>query len=151
MGEVIKQPGKRMVEQDIAKGFAILLVIFVHSAQLDTQSNTWMIAFTGYIMPFFFFISGYNYRPGRGTWGKNVAKRARQLLLPLLFYSLAIYVVMFIYFTIRHETTFLDTIKSFGAFWLTRPLSTWLKAAPDPNPSAGLLVQGWFLQFMMTG
>lgn len=152
MNEIKTPHKKRMTEQDIAKGLAILLVVFVHSVELKTTAMNWLVATTGYAMPFFFFMSGYNYKPGRGTWGQNVTKRAKQLLLPLLYYSVGIYVVMTVYFLFRQETTVSFALRSFGSFWLTRPLSEWVGIATDmtADPFFALLVQGWFLQFMMS-
>ena len=83
MGETVVQPKKRMVEQDIAKSIGILIVVLVHSAQIKTTTMNMIVATTGYAMPFFFFMSGYNYKPGRGSWGKNVVKRLKQIFLPL--------------------------------------------------------------------
>jgi fucose 4-O-acetylase-like acetyltransferase len=39
------------------------------------------------MMPFFFLISGYNYKPGVLSYGASVRKRARQLLVPSKFSS----------------------------------------------------------------
>ena len=151
MSETSVPQKKRMIEQDIAKGLAILLVVFVHSVELKSTAMDWLVATTGYAMPFFFFISGYNYRSGRGSWWKNIAKRAKQILWPLLYYSVCIYVVMTIYFIIRDEATVTDALRSFGSFWLTRPLSKWVGISTEMgSPFSSLLVQGWFLQHMMT-
>lgn len=152
MGDTSAKTKARMHEQDIAKGIAILIVVFVHSVQLRTGAMDWLVATTGYAMPFFFFVSGYNYRPGKGSWGQNVAKRARQLLLPLLGYSLAVYLIMWIYFAVRQEATLTEGLRSFASLWLSRSLAQKVGLAVEmSSPFGSLMVQAWFLQFMMTG
>lgn len=151
MSEVIKQ-NKRMVEQDIAKGIAILIVVAVHSVQFSTVFRTWLVATTGYAMPFFYFMSGYNYKPGRGTWKQNILKRIKQILLPLLYYSIGIYLFMALYFFIKNEANINQIITGFISLWLGRPLATWVGIQQDfNNPFSFLLGQSWFLQYMITG
>jgi Fucose 4-O-acetylase and related acetyltransferases len=151
MSDMVSQPKKRMSEQDIAKGIGILIVVFAHSTQIKATTMNLIIAMTGYAMAFFFFMSGYNYKPGKGTWGKNVVKRCKQIIWPLIYYSVGVYGVMLIYFMIRQEATVKDALSSFCSFWLTRPLSQWVGLKVEmTNPFSGLLVQGWFLQHMIT-
>ena len=69
----------RMVEQDIAKGIAILLVIALHCLTLKKEYYMILAGLVGFLMPFFFFIAGYNYRPGKYTFKENVIKRTIQL------------------------------------------------------------------------
>ena len=148
----MNQSPKRSVEQDIAKGLAILFVIFIHSVQLKSSTMDIVLTFAGYAMPFFFLMSGYYYKAGRRTWRQNVSKRLRQLLLPLLVYSAAIYIIMYVFFSIRNEANITDALTSFASFWLTKPLDLLLKLNPDPaNPFAQLMGPGWFLQYMITG
>ncbi len=152
MSEKKIQPPRRSVEQDIAKGLAILFVIFLHSVQLKSSAMEIVLTFGGYAMPFFFLMSGYYYKPGRRTWGQNVSKRLRQLLLPLVIYSVSIYIMMYVFFAIRNEANITDALASFASFWLTKPLDILLKLNPDPaNPFTLLMGPGWFLQYMITG
>lgn len=46
------------------------------------------------MMPFYFLISGYNYKPGVLSYGASVRKRARQLLVPLVNYTIAIWIIL---------------------------------------------------------
>ena len=59
MSDKVIRPPKGSVEQDIAKGLAILFVIFLHSVQLKSSAMEIVLAFGGYAMPFFFLMSGY--------------------------------------------------------------------------------------------
>ncbi len=85
----------RQPEQDIAKGIGMLFVIFLHTVTLftlggrDTDpsglASILFLALTGYMMPFFFIMSGYNYKPGALSYGASVLKRAKQLLVTVFF------------------------------------------------------------------
>ena len=63
--ETIKKP--RMLEQDIAKGIAIILVLALHTLTLNRGIYNALGGVFGFIMPFFFFMAGYNHRPYRYT------------------------------------------------------------------------------------
>ena len=81
MRDTVIRPPERSAEQDIAKGLAILFVVFIHSTKLKSSTMDIVLTFAGYAMPFFFLMSGYYYKPGRRTWRQNVSKRLRQLLI----------------------------------------------------------------------
>ncbi len=88
---------RRMLSQDIAKGIVILSVVLTHSGHLaDEHPLMWFIYFITCPMGFFFLISGYNYRPGRRKIAENIKNRSKQLIIPLVCYSLGAFVVMFI-------------------------------------------------------
>jgi len=69
---------------DIAKGILILAVVLSHAwfANADLLGN-----YFPYSMPAFFFLAGYVYKPGR-SYLQNMGRRAVQLLLPYLFFSI---------------------------------------------------------------
>ena len=54
-----------MIEQDIGKGICILYVIAIHCIPFTQNVDIYLRAVIGYAMPFFFFVSGLYYRPGR--------------------------------------------------------------------------------------
>lgn len=65
---------------DVARGLALLLVMISHAHGL----NRFLIY---YYIQVFFIISGYTYRPGRGTYGETIKKKAKRLLIPYFGYS----------------------------------------------------------------
>ncbi len=74
---------------DIARGLGIMLVIISHAHGLSSY-------LINYYIPIFFVISGFTYRSGR-SYGENVAKKAKRLLIPYFVYSfvlLGIYVAL---------------------------------------------------------
>lgn len=74
---------------DIARGIGLMLVIISHSCGLSYM-------LINYYIPLFFIISGYIYRPGR-SYGENIARKAKRLLIPYFGYNiflLLFYVVM---------------------------------------------------------
>ena len=58
----------RMPELDVAKGIAILLVIALHCITIKKQYYMMLAGIFGFLMPFFFFVAGYNYHPGKYTF-----------------------------------------------------------------------------------
>ena len=81
----------RSIAQDIAKGIMIISVIFFHCYMLTFEDHTqvlgkfniWVAIFP-FVMTAFFFYAGYNYTPNDRTLGQNIARRAKQLLIPLV-------------------------------------------------------------------
>ena len=78
--------------QDIAKGMMIIGVIFFHCYLMTFENHTEslqnfniLLALFPFILCVFFFYSGYNYKPNNRTYLQNVAKRAKQLLIPMVF------------------------------------------------------------------
>jgi len=82
----------RTVAQDAAKGLMIISVIFFHCylvtfaipGEALTKFNI-LGALFPFLLSSFFFYAGYNYKPNERTFKQNVARRAKQLLLPLVF------------------------------------------------------------------
>ena len=102
---------KRQPDQDVAKGIGMLFVLLLHTTTLFTIGgrdtvpsgivSIVFLALMGYMMPFFFIMSGYNYKPGALSYWTSVRKRARQLLIPLFNYVVAIWVLMGAYLCLR--------------------------------------------------
>ncbi len=86
----------RMIEQDISKGIAILYVVLIHCIPMTENVDRVVRALFGMAMPVFFFFSGYNYKPSTLGYGQNIKKRAKQLFIPLLKYSLVVLAIMVI-------------------------------------------------------
>ena len=82
---------RRSHAQDAAKGLMIIGVIFFHGllmtfadhSEITTSFNI-MVALFPFLLNVFFFYAGYNYAPNGRTYGQNVARRAKQLLIPLV-------------------------------------------------------------------
>ena len=127
----------RMVEQDIAKGLMIFAVIFCHTVPLPQLADTILRSILGMVIPFFFFISGYNYKEPEslpetfkgkaGLYWQRVKKRLRQILVPLLFCSLILLGIGAGYAALpsnKSNVTSLDMVKAFGGFWISEPISS---------------------------
>ena len=81
---------QRTLAQDAAKGLMIIAVIFFHcylttfAVPVDALSQFSLLsAFFPFLLSSFFFYAGYNFTPNERTFKQNVARRAKQLLLPL--------------------------------------------------------------------
>jgi len=64
---------------DVARGLALLLVMISHAHGLSS-----FLIF--YYIQIFFIISGYIYKPGR-SYGDNIRRKAKRLLVPYFGYS----------------------------------------------------------------
>ena len=117
---------KRDPVQDIAKGIGMLFVIFLHTTTLFTIGGRdtvpsglvtiLFLALMGYMMPFFFLISGYNFKPGTLTYGESIRKRAKQLLVPLFNYTIIIWIILGAYLCLRGETDAWTLFTSYIAY-----------------------------------
>ena len=83
---------KRTGAQDAAKGIMIMIVILFHSYLMTFSTHSDALSTFNIVMcifPFllssFFFYTGYNYVPNQRSFKENVARRAKQLLIPLVF------------------------------------------------------------------
>lgn len=80
---------KRLRYLDIARGIGIMLIIISHAHGLSPY-------LINYYIPIFFVVSGFVYKEGR-TYGENIGRKAKRLLIPYFSYSavlLAIYAVI---------------------------------------------------------
>ena len=149
----------RQPEQDIAKGIGMVFVLFLHTVTLFTVggrdtvpsglASILFLALTGYMMPFFFIMSGYNYKPGQLSYGAMVRKRARQLLFPLINYTIVIWVLLGAYLCLRGETDVLTLLKSYVAYWLTDPLAGWVGLDASRTLVAQAVGPTWFIKCLM--
>ena len=138
-----------MPEQDIAKGIAILLVITFHTITLHKSIYILLSGLFGFVLPFFFFMAGYNHRPGRYTYRQVIRRRARQILLPSLLYFLVISVVGGAYYVLSGQLSIASVAETSLLQFLSRPLGTMLglKAAHGMN---NCLMMFWFIQMLFT-
>lgn len=102
----------------------------------------------GYMMPFYFLISGYNYKPGL-SYGQSVRKRARQLLVPLVNYTIAIWIILGAYLCLRGETDAWTLFESYIAYWLTDPLAGWIGLDASRTLVAQAVGPTWFIKCLM--
>lgn len=110
---------KRMLSQDIAKGLAMLLVIGLHTASTPKPYLYYIGTVFCYIMTFYYFISGYNYRPGRRTKLENIKTRAKIILIAFFLYSICIWIIYFVYFLITKEMPISELLLHYPKFLLS--------------------------------
>ena len=107
---------KRMLSQDIAKGLGILVVVQAHGLQLTHVLLYAVCALFGFVMPFFMFMSGYNYRKKGQDPVQAMKKRVGMILKTFLYWTLGTFVVMGVYFLIHGDGSVSEILRSFAAF-----------------------------------
>ncbi|MBQ7203816.1 MAG: acyltransferase family protein, partial [Eubacterium sp.] len=98
--KALKAAKPRMLEQDIAKGIAIILVMALHTLTLSKEIYNILGGLFGFIMPFYFFMAGYNHRPNRYTYKEIIRKRMKQIGIPFINYSISITLISGAYYMI---------------------------------------------------
>ena len=142
---------QRMVSQDIAKGIAILTVVMLHTVLLTREIGTPVFLLFGFGMPFFLFMSGYNYNNRGGSPWKTMITRVRMLVNTILHYSFVIFILMGVYFLIRKEATVPELIQSYAAFLISKWGARLIGWNLPQQLYQRLLGPYWFLQFLTTG
>lgn len=152
---------KRMVEQDVAKGLAMTFVLLTHSLTLFTaggrdtaptdMTTIILMAAFGFIMPFFVFIAGYNYRNKGETYTQSVKKRVLQLIPQFFILATALWIIMGIYMMVRGEISLENVLKSYVAFWIGDPLAADLGLDASRTFIAQGLGPTWFIKYLITG
>lgn len=149
----------RMEEQDVGKGLAMFMVLFLHSVTLFTEGGrdlqvkgaTLVLgALFGYIMGFFVIMAGYNYKKSGESWGKTVLKRLKQLLIPFVIIATVIWVLLGAYLIIRGETDIRQIVNSYFAFWITDPVAGWLGLDASRTFVGQALGPAWFIKSLFT-
>ena len=142
------KPGKsakpRMLEQDIAKGVAIILVMALHTLTITRGIYNILGGFFGFIMPFYFFMAGYNHRPYRYSYKEIIRRRIKQIGIPFLTYSLSITLISGAYYMIAEGYTFRMVLNSYLTLILTRPFAVSLGIQQMKGPYNCIMV-GWFI------
>ena len=143
-----EKPGKtakpRMLEQDIAKGIAIILVMALHTLTISKGIYNILGGLFGFIMPFYFFMAGYNHRPYRYTYKEIIRKRIKQIGIPFLTYSISITLISGAYYMIAEGYTFKMVLDSYLTLILTRPFATSIGIRQMTGPYNCIMV-GWFI------
>lgn len=145
----MEEKNQRMVSQDIAKGIAILLVVLLHIIEVPNIIRIICGLLFGYAMPFFLFMTGYNYKNKGLTPWQNITKRLVQILRPFFVYTFLLGIIMSIHFVLNNEATVLECIRSYAGFLLSRwgtPYIGW-----DLPKILFQRVYGplWFIQFLV--
>ena len=83
---------QRSGAQDAAKGIMIISVVFFHCLMMtytnhgeSIQSFNILMALFPFLLSAFFFYTGYNYVSNDRSYKENIARRAKQLLIPMAF------------------------------------------------------------------
>ncbi len=141
----------RMVEQDIAKGLGIVLVIMLHTLTLKREVYLVMGCLVGFILPFYFFMAGYNHRPGKYTFAENVKKRAAQMLIPFIKYLTGVMLIVGTYVYFVED----DTLAHIGATYLrallTKPLTNLLGIETQSDTLSRCVMAFWFILMLFSG
>ena len=138
----------RMLEQDIAKGIAILLVMALHTLTLSKGIYNVIGGLFGFIMPFYFFMAGYNHRPYRYTYKEIISKRLKQIGIPFLTYSISITLISGAYYMIAQGYTFKMVVDSYLTMILTRAFATSIGIKQTTGPYTCIMV-GWFIIMLL--
>lgn len=150
---------KRMIEQDVAKGLAMVIVLLTHSLTLfttggrDTEVTGVALILTAafaFIMPFFVFMAGYNYRDKGESYGTSLKKRVWQLVPQFFMLATALWVIMGAYMMIRGEISLANVLKSYVAFWIGDPLAAQLGLDASRTFVAQGLGPTWFIKYLIT-
>ena len=142
------KPGKtakpRMLEQDIAKGIAIILVMALHTLTISKGIYNILGGLFGFIMPFYFFMAGYNHRPYRYTYQEIIRKRIKQIGFPFFTYSISITLISGTYYMIAEGYTFKMVVDSYLTLILTRSFASSIGIRQTSGPYSCIMV-GWFI------
>ena len=83
---------KRLHYIDIAKGIAMLLVLFGHCSYCPTQMKVWLYSFH---MPLFFALSGMTFSVGNGGFKEFFVKKSKGFLLPYVLLSVMLWTLIY--------------------------------------------------------
>ncbi len=140
----------RMVEQDIAKGLAIILVMMLHTLTLKREVFLVLGGVFGFILPFFFFMSGYNHRPGKYTFAQNVKKRSAQMLIPFITFLTIVTAISGIYYHFAEGHTLRQIVDIYLKALLTKPLASLLGIEVPYGGMWSCVMVFWFIQMLFT-
>lgn len=148
--QTIEVPKKkeRMLEQDIAKGIAILLVLALHTLTLKREIYNILGGIFGFIMPFFFFMAGYNHRPYRYTYKEIVKKRIKQIVIPFFIYSIAILIIGAIYYMIAKDYTIGDVLMTYLNLLLQNSFCNYVGIKVVNGGLNSCIMAFWFIQLL---
>lgn len=142
---------QRMLSQDIGKGIAILLVCLLHILEVPNIIRIICGLMFGYAMPFFLFMSGFNYKNKGLSPIENIKKRSMQILKPFLKYTFIIAVIMSIHFVLNGEATISECIISYLGFLISRYGTPYLGWDLPKTLFQRVFGPLWFIQFLFFG
>ena len=131
---------------DIAKGFAIILVVLGHAIRDEMRVDSSVYDYiykVCYIfhMSFFFFLSGYTYKLSKNKYGAGagqIVKKSKTMLVPWLLYSAFIYIV----FEVAINFPLTSDILTGAGYTNLSPLNYLLRMLAANNPWSYHL---WFI------
>lgn len=139
----------RMVSQDIAKGIAILMVVLLHIIEVPTIIRVVVGLLFGYAMPFFLFMSGYNYKNRGLTPWQNIKNRIGKIIKPFIIYTLAIAIVMSFHYVLNNEASIQECIKSYLGFLVSRWGTSYLGWDLPKTLFQRIFGPLWFIQYLV--
>lgn len=83
---------KRLSYIDVAKGIAMVLVLFGHCRYCPLQLKVWLYSFH---MPLFFSLSGLTFSIGKGSFKEFFVKKSKGFLIPYAMLSLAMWTLIY--------------------------------------------------------
>ena len=141
---------KRMLSQDIAKGIAILAVVGLHGLQGTKTMYYTLGPITGFIMPFFIFMTGYNHHPKAGmTPWQTAKKRVLAILKVYAGWTIGTMIVMTAWFLIRKDATLPEIMKSFAGAVLSESGCKMIGWQLPISLFQHVLAPLWFLQYLI--
>ena len=140
---------KRMEEQDVAKGIAIFMVMALHILVIQSEFYQVVAVFSGFIMGLFFFLSGFNYKPGR-TYKENVIKRIKQMVIPFVIYISIVSFISGLYLILTNQATFLQILETFCYDMLGSQFSTQIGLTTACILFHRNIMIGWFIIMLIT-
>ena len=152
-------PKERSGAQDAAKGIMIIAVVLFHAYLLVLPDRFQAIgvfspfmAILPFLIPVFFFYAGYNHKEGNRTFGQYVARRAKQLLIPMAVAFVISAILISVMELAFHHDDPVGTLRSLGEATLygvmSEPLAL-LVGYPDPAKITFEVVLGLCLQWFL--
>lgn len=106
--------GKRVVTIDMLKGLLIIYVVMYHLFSWNIILYLALVLLLASGMLMFFCISGYTYSVGKYSWGKSVLARIKQLIIPMVLYEIAIYIINCIILILMGNCTITECLSGIG-------------------------------------
>ena len=138
----------RMVEQDIAKGIAIILVLALHTLTLNKSIYQILGGVFGFIMPFFFFMAGYNHRPYRYSYKEILKRRVKQIVIPFFTYSISILIIGAIYYVIAKDYTIKMVLQTYLNLLLSTQFCSYVGIEVIRGGLYSCIMAFWFIQML---
>ncbi len=161
-----------MLEQDVAKGLGIVMLMALHTLTIAGSAYKIAGGLFGFILPFFFFIAGYNYHGSQYSYQQTIWRRFKQIGIPFLMYSIGVTVCASIYFFVTQSgvsdanqlpNTFINPIthekelyslssvvKTYLTMFLTRSTAEQL-GIKCTGTLYSCIMMFWFIQMLFSG